>query len=126
MKLHASFASQHWGGIFSARNVDIPNGCAEAMLALVHHAPPDLRWNICLDEFEEILASKRESAPRPDGVCLVACTTPLAALGPDFSLLLTGLAYRELSLLALAPEPCSSPSLLSSPEALRKLNARSK
>ena len=59
---------QHLGNIFSARNADIPNDCAEAMLALLQHAPPDLRWNIGLDEFNEILASKRESAPGPDGL----------------------------------------------------------
>ena len=60
--------SQHWGNIFSARCGDIPNDHAELMLAFVQPAPNDLNWNIGLDEFEELLASKRESAPGPDGL----------------------------------------------------------
>ena len=56
---------QHWDGIFSARSTSIPNGRAEL-------APPELICNFRLDEFEErrkeLLASKRESAPGPDGL----------------------------------------------------------
>ena len=59
---------QHWGGMFSARGTSIPNGWAQTMLALVQLAPPDLIWNIGSDRFEEHLASKRESAPGPDGL----------------------------------------------------------
>ena len=85
---------QHWGGIFCARNGDVPNDCAEAMLALVQHALPDLRWNMGLDEFEEILASKRESAPGPDGLPK-SLYRSAGGVGPDFSSLLTRLACRE-------------------------------
>ena len=56
------------GNVFSARNADFPNDRAETTLAFVQPAPPDLRWNIRLDEFEELLASKRESASGPDGL----------------------------------------------------------
>ena len=68
--------------------------CAEAVLSLVQHAPPDLRWNIGLDEFEEILASKSESAPRPDGLPKTLYRSA-GGIGPDFSSLLTRLACRE-------------------------------
>ena len=56
---------QHWGGMFSARIADIPNDWAETMLASVQPAPVDLSWTLGLDEFEELLASKRESVPGP-------------------------------------------------------------
>ena len=53
----------HWGGIFCARDTVVPNDGADAMVALVQPSPPDVRWSIEMGEFEELLASKRESAP---------------------------------------------------------------
>ena len=38
------------------------------MLSFVQPAPHDMKWAVGLDEFEELLASKRESAPGPDGL----------------------------------------------------------
>ena len=37
-------------------------------LLFVQLAPLDLNWTVGLDEFEELLASERESAPGPDGL----------------------------------------------------------
>ena len=58
---------------------------------------------IGLDEFEEF--SPQNANPLPERmIYLIACTALLAALGPEFSSLLTRLAYRErLLLLAWAP-----------------------
>ena len=58
------------GDIFRARTSDMPNDRAETMLEFVQTAPPELSWNIGLDELEELLASKRESAP---GQCVPLC-----------------------------------------------------
>ena len=38
------------------------------MLSFVRPALHDMKWAIGLDDFEELLASKRESAPRPHGL----------------------------------------------------------
>ena len=67
MKLHAGFANIG-ATSFCARDADIPNDRADAMLALVQPSPLDVRWNIELDELQELLVSKRKSAPGPDGL----------------------------------------------------------
>ena len=66
MKLHASFVNI--GVASSVRAMSIFRMIrADAMLAMVQHAPPDLKWSIDLDELQELLASERESASAPDG-----------------------------------------------------------
>ena len=86
------------GDIFRARTSDIPNDRAETMLALVQPAPPELSWNIGLDELEELLASKRESAPEQD-VCLTVCTALLAVLEQNFISLLIRQCLQGATLL---------------------------
>ena len=54
-------------GIFGARSTSIPNDRAQIILSFVQPSLRDLTWTVGLDEFEELLASKRESAPGPDG-----------------------------------------------------------
>ena len=61
---------QHWGNIFRPRCDGIPNDQTELALAVVQPATHDLNWTIGLDEFQDHLASKRESAPGPDGLPL--------------------------------------------------------
>ena len=73
---------QHCSDIFCARDTDIPNECVDDMLAFAQSSLPDVRWNIEVDEFEEILASKRGSAP-DQMAYLIACTALLAALEPN-------------------------------------------
>ena len=70
---------QHWSGIFSARSADMPSDCAETVLTFIQPAPPELRWSIGSDEFEELLDSNRESAP-DQMVYLEVCIALLAAL----------------------------------------------
>ena len=66
MKLHTSFANS--GVASSARAMSIFRMIrADAMQAMVQHAPPDLRWSIDFDELQKLLASERESASAPDG-----------------------------------------------------------
>ena len=79
------------------------------MLAFFQLSPPEVIWNIGLDEFEELLASKRGSTLGLDFfIFLKNSTALLAVLGPSFSSPLT-----RLSLLALAQaERCSSQSLM--------------
>ena len=56
----------HWGCVFGVGDTGIPNDQAQMILSCVQPAHPDLNWSFQLDEFEELLASKRESAPGPD------------------------------------------------------------
>ena len=56
----------------------IPNDEAQMILSFVQPAHPDLNWSFQLDEFEELLACKRESAPGPDGL---PCSVRLSADG---------------------------------------------
>ena len=59
---------QHWSSVVGARCTNIPNDPAQMILPIVQPAPRELIWSIGLDEFEELLASKRDSAPDPDGL----------------------------------------------------------
>ena len=121
-----------WGGIFSARSVDIPNDRAETMLAVVQPTPLELNGTFGLEKFEEHLASQARNLLLDQMVYLIVCTAPQEALGPSFSPPLTKLFCSErLSLLALAPaERYSFPKssevdaqglIIRSPEALRPL-----
>ena len=56
---------QHWSGIFRARDDGIPEEQDYTMLSFVVPAPRDMNWT---SAFEEVLASKSESAPGPDGL----------------------------------------------------------
>ena len=59
---------QNWSGIFRARDYGIPAGQADTMLSFVVPALREMNWAIELSALEKMLASKRESAPGPDGL----------------------------------------------------------
>ena len=42
--------------------------CHETILQYVQKAPDDIRWEIDRNEFDELMATKKESAPGPDGI----------------------------------------------------------
>ena len=57
---------QKWSGIFRAGDYGIPAGQADTMLLFVVPALREMNWAIEFSALEEMLASKRESAPGPD------------------------------------------------------------
>ena len=59
---------QHWSGIPRARDDGIHKEIAETMLSCVEPTPRDMNWTVKCSAFEEMLASKRESVPSPDGL----------------------------------------------------------
>ena len=46
----------------------------ETILRCLQRAPDDVRWEIDRNEFDELMASKKESAPGPDGIQQKAST----------------------------------------------------
>ena len=59
---------EYWGSIFQARAEDPRHHQFENLLQYVQKAPDDIRWVIDRNEFDELIASKKESAPGPDGI----------------------------------------------------------
>ena len=53
---------------FEARIEGERHHCHETILRYVQKAPDDIRWEIDRNEFDELLATKKESAPGPDGI----------------------------------------------------------
>ena len=58
----------NWGGVYSARDTDFPIDHAQKILCFVQPAPRDLNWSVQVDIFQELLASKQESALDPHGL----------------------------------------------------------
>ena len=58
----------YWCAIFEAPNEGEPHPCNETILRYVQKTPDDIRWEIDRNEFDELLATKKESAPGPDGI----------------------------------------------------------
>ena len=58
----------YWSKIFEARIEGERHHCHEIILGCVQKAPDDIRWEIDRNEFDELMATKKESAPGPDGI----------------------------------------------------------
>ena len=72
MNLEEDFVSIG-GTIFQARVEGPRHHQHEEILRYVQKAPDDIRWTIDQTEFDDLLASKKDSAPGPDGIPYGAC-----------------------------------------------------
>ena len=59
---------EYWGTIFQARVEGQRHHHYENILRYVQKAPDNIRWEIDKNEFDELMAAKKESAPGPDGI----------------------------------------------------------
>ena len=59
---------EYWCTIFQARVEGQRHHHYENILRYVQKAPDDIRWEIDRNEFDELLATKKESAPGPDAI----------------------------------------------------------
>ena len=59
---------EYWSTIFQARNEGERHHHCETILRYVQKALDDIRWEIDGNEFDELIATKNESAPGPDGI----------------------------------------------------------
>ena len=57
-----------WGTIFQARVEGERHHHHENILRHVQKAPDDIRWVMDKSEFDELMATKKEAAPGPDGI----------------------------------------------------------
>ena len=58
----------YWSTIFQARAEGPRHHQYENILRHVQKAPDDIRWVIDNNEFDELMVTKKESAPGPDGI----------------------------------------------------------
>ena len=58
---------EYWRAIFQARAEGPRHHQYENILRYVQKAPDDIRWAIDKNEFDELMATRKESAPGPDG-----------------------------------------------------------
>ena len=58
----------YWDRIFEARIKDERHNEYETILDHVQRAPEDMQWTVVKREFDEMLATKRESVLGPDGI----------------------------------------------------------
>ena len=59
---------EYWGTIFQARQEGPRHFQHEEILRFVRQAPDDINWTMDRAEFDDLLASKEDSAPGPDGI----------------------------------------------------------
>ena len=59
---------EYWSKIFEARVPGEQHHCYETILEYVQKTPDDIRWETDKNECDELLATKKESAPGPDGI----------------------------------------------------------
>ena len=59
---------EYWSKIFEARVEGERHHCHETILGYVQKAPDDIQWVIDQNEFDELMATNKESAPGPDGI----------------------------------------------------------
>ena len=57
-----------WCKVFESRSEGERHHSHETLLEYVQKAPEDIQWVIDKREFDEIIATKKESAPGPDGI----------------------------------------------------------
>ena len=74
---------EYWGKIFEARIEGDRQHCHEIILGYVQKAPDDIRWEIDRNEFDKLMATKRESASGPVGVPYSICRCA-GGLGSQF------------------------------------------
>ena len=58
----------YWGRIFESRTEDDRHHAYETILEFVQKAPEDVQWSMDKQEFDKMIATKKESAPGPDGI----------------------------------------------------------
>ena len=85
---------------FGERGDHIPKKRADTMLSFVEPAPLGSKWMIESSEFEEMLASKREAAPGPDGLPGSVCRSAGGIGANSFSMHIRQCRVESLSLLA--------------------------
>ena len=59
---------EYWGSTFQAPVEGPRHHQFENLLQYVQKAPDDIRWVIDRNEFDELIAMKKDSAPGPDGI----------------------------------------------------------
>ena len=59
---------EYWGNIFQARQEGPRHLHQEEILRFVQQAPDDINWTPDQVEFDDLFASKKDSAPGPDGI----------------------------------------------------------
>ena len=59
---------EYWGTIFQTRQDSPRHFQHEDILRFVQQAPDDINWALDRAEFDDLLASKKDSAPGPDGI----------------------------------------------------------
>ena len=59
---------EYWGTIFQARVEGQRHHHYQNILRYVQKAPDDIRWEVDKSEFDELMATKKESAPGLDGI----------------------------------------------------------
>ena len=57
-----------WGKIFDSRAEDKRHHAHETILEYVQKTPEDVQWEIDKREIDEMISTKKESAPGPDGI----------------------------------------------------------
>ena len=59
---------EYWGATFQARAEGPRHHQFKNLLQFIQKAPDDIRWVIDRNEFDELIAVKKESAPGPDAI----------------------------------------------------------
>ena len=96
---------------FEAKEGHHQDRSCETILNHVERALDDIQWTLCKEGFDEMLVTKKESAPSPDGSRFLVSTDVLAVVA-RFSLMLEG-SCKEMA----APRPLP-PAELSSYQSL--------
>ena len=58
----------YWSRLFESRTEDERHHAYETTLEFVQKAPEDTQWTVDKEEFDEMIATEKESAPGPDGI----------------------------------------------------------
>ena len=74
---------EYWSSTFQARAEGPRHHQFENLWQYVQKAPDDISWVIDRNEFDELIALKKESAPGPDGIPYGACRCA-GGLGSQF------------------------------------------
>ena len=65
---HGTRVCEYWGTIFQARQEGPRHLQYEEILRFVQQTPDDISWTLDEAEFDDLLASKKDAAPGPDGI----------------------------------------------------------
>ena len=108
---------EYGGTIFQARQEGPRHHQHEEILRFVQQAPDDINWTIDQTEFDDLLASKKDSAPGPDGIPYGAFKMCWQGWAPSSSFnAYEYLAWKEVLFLIVLPKvgPSLSPRPLTS------------